>query len=70
MNVADLERFVEGTEVDLDVLMAARIVRKKGDGLKVLGNGELTKKLTVKAAVFSAAAKQKIEAAGGKAEEV
>ncbi|MDY3863557.1 MAG: 50S ribosomal protein L15 [Eubacteriales bacterium] len=70
VNVADLERFVEGTEVDLDVLMAARIVRKKGDGLKVLGNGELTKKLTVKAAVFSAAAKQKIEAAGGKAEEV
>ena len=70
VNVADLERFVEGTEVDLDVLMAARIVRKKGDGLKVLGTGELTKKLTVKAAVFSAAAKQKIEAAGGKAEEV
>ncbi len=70
VNVADLERFVEGTEVDLDVLMAARIVRRKGDGLKVLGNGELTKKLTVKAAVFSAAAKQKIEAAGGKAEEV
>ncbi len=70
VNVADLERFVEGTEVDLDVLMAARIVRKKGDGLKVLGNGELAKKLTVKAAVFSAAAKQKIEAAGGKAEEV
>lgn len=70
VNVADLERFVEGTEVDLDVLMAARIVRKKGDGLKVLGNGELAKKLTVKAAVFSAAAKHKIEAAGGKAEEV
>lgn len=70
VNVADLERFVDGTEVDLDVLMAAKIVRKAGDGLKVLGNGELTKKLTVKAAVFSAAAKQKIEAAGGKAEEV
>lgn len=70
VNVADLEKFVDGTEVDLDVLMAAKIVRKAGDGLKVLGNGELTKKLTVKAAVFSAAAKQKIEAAGGKAEEV
>ena len=70
VNVADLERFVDGTEVDLDVLMAAKIVRKAGDGLKVLGTGELTKKLTVKAAVFSAAAKQKIEAAGGKAEEV
>lgn len=70
VNVADLERFVDGTEVDLDVLMAAKIVRKAGDGLKVLGTGELTKKLTVKAAVFSAAAKEKIEAAGGKAEEV
>lgn len=70
VNVADLERFVDGTEVDLDVLLAARIVRRTGDGLKVLGDGELTKKLTVKAAVFSAAAKQKIEAAGGKAEEV
>lgn len=70
VNVADLERFVDGTEVDLDVLMAAKIVRKPMDGLKVLGNGELTKKLTVKAAVFSTAAKEKIEAVGGKAEEV
>lgn len=70
VNVADLEKFVDGTEVDLDVLMAAKIVRKPMDGLKVLGNGELTKKLTVKAAVFSAAAKEKIEAVGGKAVEV
>lgn len=70
VNVADLEKFVDGTEVDLDVLMAAKIVRKPVDGLKVLGNGELTKKLTVKAAVFSTAAKEKIEAVGGKAEEV
>lgn len=70
VNVADLDRFVDGTEVDLEVLMAAKIVRKPLDGLKVLGNGELTKKLTVKAAVFSAAAKEKIEAAGGKVEEV
>ena len=70
VNVADLEKFVDGTEVDLDVLMAAKIVRKPMDGLKVLGNGELTKKLTVKAAVFSAAAKEKIEQAGGKAEVV
>ena len=70
VNVADLEKFVDGTEVDLDVLMAAKIVRKPMDGLKVLGNGELTKKLTVKAAGFSAAAKEKIEAVGGKAEEV
>ena len=70
VNVADLEKFVDGTEVDLDVLMAAKIVRKPMDGLKVLGNGELTKKLTVKATVFSTAAKEKIEAVGGKAEEV
>ena len=56
--------------VDLDVLLATKIVRKPMDGLKVLGNGELTKKLTVKAAVFSATAKEKIEAAGGKVEEV
>ena len=70
VNVADLEKFVDGTEVDLDVLMAAKIVRKPMDGLKVLGNGELTKKLTEKAAVFSTAAKEKIEAVGGKAEEV
>jgi large subunit ribosomal protein L15 len=52
------------------MLLAAKIIRKPLDGLKVLGNGELTKKLTVKAAVFSASAKEKIEAAGGKAEEV
>ena len=54
----------------MDALVAARIVRKPLDGLKVLGNGELTKKLTVKAAMFSASAKEKIEAAGGKCEVV
>ena len=70
VNVEDLNRFVEGTVVDMDVLLAAKVVRKPMDGLKVLGNGELTKKLTVKAAVFSATAKEKIEAAGGKVEEV
>ncbi len=70
VNVEDLNKFVDGTVVDLEMLLAARIVRKPLDGLKVLGNGELTKKLTVKAAVFSASAKEKIEAAGGKAEEV
>ena len=70
VNVADLNRFVDGTEVDLDMLLAAKIIRKPLDGLKVLGTGELTKKLTVKAAVFSATAKEKIEAAGGKVEEV
>ena len=70
VNVEDLNRFVDGTVVDIDVLLATRIIRKPMDGLKVLGNGELTKKLTVKAAVFSATAKEKIEAAGGKVEEV
>ena len=70
VNVEDLNRFVDGTVVDMEVLLATKIVRKPMDGLKVLGNGELTKKLTVKAAVFSATAKEKIEAAGGKVEEV
>ena len=70
INVDDLNRFVDGTVVDLDLLLATKVVRKSLDGLKVLGNGELTKKLTVKAAVFSATAKEKIEAAGGKVEEV
>lgn len=70
VNVEDLNRFVDGTVVDLDVLLAAKMIRKPMDGLKVLGNGELNKKLTVKATVFSATAKEKIEAAGGKAEEV
>ena len=70
VNVEDLNRFVDGTVVDMEVLLAAKIIRKPMDGLKVLGNGEITKKLTVKAAVFSATAKEKIEAAGGKVEEV
>lgn len=70
VNVKDLEAFVDGTVVDMDLLLATRKVRKPLDGLKVLGNGELTKKLTVKANVFSASAKEKIEAAGGKVEEV
>ncbi len=70
VNVADLNKFEDGAVVDLAVLMDKKIVRKEMDGLKVLGNGELTKKLTVKATVFSATAKEKIEAAGGKTEEV
>ena len=70
VNLNDLERFVEDTVVDIDVLLAAKVIRKPMDGVKVLGNGTLTKKLTVKAAAFSATAKEKIEAAGGKAEEV
>ncbi|MBQ3638909.1 MAG: 50S ribosomal protein L15 [Clostridia bacterium] len=70
VNLDDLERFVEDTVVDIDVLLAAKVIRKPMDGVKVLGKGTLTKKLTVKAAAFSATAKEKIEAAGGKAEEV
>ena len=70
VNVAALNKFEDGAVVDLEALVAAKIVRKPLDGLKVLGNGDLTKKLTVKATVFSATAKEKIEAAGGKTEEV
>ena len=70
VNVAALNVFEDGAVVDLEALLAKKIIRKSLDGLKVLGNGELTKKLTVKAAVFSATAKEKITAAGGQAEEV
>ena len=70
VNVADLNKFENGAVVDLEALKAAKLVRKELDGVKILGNGELTKKLTVKATVFSATAKEKIEAAGGKIEEV
>jgi len=68
VNVSDLNRFEDGEIINLDVLLAKRIVRKPLDGLKVLADGEITKKLTVEAKVFSASAKEKIEAAGGKAE--
>ena len=61
-------RLPDGTEVDLGVLLAAGLVGKQLDGLKVLGNGELSKKLTVKAEKFSKSAVEKIEKAGGKAE--
>ena len=71
VNVGALNKaFEDGAEVDINVLLEKKIIRKELDGLKILGNGELTKKLTVKAAVFSASAKEKIEAAGGKAEVV
>ncbi len=68
VNVSDLNRFVEGTEVDTDLLKASGLVKKTYDGIKVLGNGELSTKLTVKAAKFSQSAIEKIEKAGGKAE--
>ncbi len=69
VNVADLNsKFEDGAVVDTEALKAAGLVRKELDGVKVLGNGELSKKLTVKAAAFSASAKEKIEKAGGAAE--
>ena len=68
VNVSALEVFKEGTVVDAELLAAAGIVKKTNDGIKILGNGELTKNLTVKAAAFSQSAKDKIEKAGGKAE--
>ena len=70
VNVEDLNRFENGAIVDIEALKAAKLVRKELDGVKVLGNGELNKKITVTATVFSATAKEKIEAAGGKTEEV
>ena len=68
INVSDLEMFNDGITVDAELLKASGLINKELDGIKVLGNGELTKNLTVKAAKFSAAAKEKIEKAGGKAE--
>ena len=70
VNVNKLNVFEDGAVVDINVLLEKKIIRKAMDGLKILGTGEITKKLTVKAAVFSATAKEKIEAAGGKAEVV
>ena len=68
VNVAALNAFENGATVNLEALMEKGIIRKAYDGLKVLGNGDITKKLTVEASVFSATAKEKIEAAGGKTE--
>lgn len=69
VNVADLEaRFENGAVIDTDALIDAGLVTKVLDGVKVLGNGEVTKSFTVKSAKFSESAKAKIESAGGKAE--
>ena len=68
INVSDLEKFENGTEVTAELLKETGVVSKTLDGIKVLGRGELTKKLTVKVAKFSASAVEKIENAGGKAE--
>ena len=68
VNVSDLNKFNDGDVINLATLMEAGLVTKAMDGLKVLGNGEITKKLTVEAKIFSATAKEKIEAVGGKTE--
>ena len=69
LNVSDLEKYYEdGATVVSEDLIERGIIKDTLDGLKILGNGEITKKLTVKANAFSATAKEKIEAAGGKAE--
>lgn len=68
INLAVLERFDNGATVDVKALIEAGIVKNPRDGVKILGNGELTKKLTVQANAFSASAKEKIEALGGTAE--
>ena len=68
INVADLERFEDGTVVTAELLKESGVVSKVLDGIKILGRGELTRKLEVKVAKFSASAAEKIEKAGGKAE--
>ena len=68
VNVSDLNKFKDGTVVDTELLVASGLVKKVNDGVKILGNGDLTAKLTVKAAKFSQSAIEKIEKAGGKAE--
>jgi len=70
VNVSALNVFAEGATIDVSDLVQAGLCKKPLDGLKVMGDGELTRKLTVKAAKFTASAKEKIEAAGGKAEVV
>ena len=68
INVSALEVFDNGTTVDVDTLIERGIVKNPRDGVKILGNGDFTKKLTVKANAFSASAKERIEALGGTAE--
>ena len=68
INLSDLERFEDGSTVDVNTLLEAGIIKKCGDGVKVLGNGKFTKKLNVKVDAYSASAKEKIEALGGTAE--
>ena len=70
VNVSDLEVFDNGAVITTEALLEKRIIRKALDGVKVLGRGELTKKVTVQATIFSAGAKEKIESVGGKCEVV
>ena len=70
VNVSVLEKFEDGAVVNAQTLLEKGVLSKCEYGVKILGNGSLTKKLTVQAAAFSASAKEKIEAAGGKVEEV
>lgn len=70
VNLATLNKFEDGAEVDINALVEKGIVKNSFDGVKILSNGNLTKKLSVKATAFSAGAVAKIEAAGGKAEVV
>jgi len=68
VNVEELNKFEDGSEIDTQAIVAAGLVKKTMNGIKILGDGNLSKKLTVKVAAFSDSAKQKIEEAGGKAE--
>ena len=68
INLSDLERFEDGSTVDVNTLLETGIIKKRGDGVKVLGDGKFTKKLNVKVDAYSASAKEKIEALGGTAE--
>ena len=70
VNLSSLNKFEDGAVVDAQAIINAGITKKEYDGIKILGNGELTKKLTVRVSAYSDSAKQKIEAVGGKAEEV
>lgn len=70
VNVSALEAFENGSVINAEALLEKRIIRKTLDGVKVLGRGEVTKKVTVQATIFSASAKEKIEAVGGKCEVV
>ena len=68
INVSALDKFEDGAVVTVETLLETGVISKAADGVKILGNGEITKKLTVQANAFSASAKEKIEALGGKAE--